>query len=56
MTAEARLDAGVAAGGVVDALAHGLLAQRAAQLVGGDAVDGTVECALPQRLLVLWPT
>ena len=34
-------------------LAHGLLAQRAAQLVGGDAVDGAVERAVPQRLLVL---
>src|SRR5581483_11007515 len=37
---ETRLDAGVAAGGVVDAPAHGLLAQRAGELVGGDAVDG----------------
>src|SRR5215831_20601338 len=38
--AEPWLDARIAAGGVVDASTHRLLAQRAGQLVGGHAVDG----------------
>ena len=48
----ARLDAGVAAGGVVDAVAAHLDRQVAAHLVGADAVKMAVLQAVPQALLI----
>ena len=51
--AKPRLDAGIAAGGVVDAVAERLVFERAAQLVGGDAVDRSLAVALPQRVLIV---
>src|SRR5262249_50461368 len=50
--AETWLDPRIAARGVVDAPTHRLFAQRAAQLIGGHAVDGAHAGAVPQSLLV----
>src|SRR6202011_3128425 len=43
----------VAAGGVVDSFADRLVLERAAQLVGGDAVNRAVARGVPQRVLIL---
>src|SRR5262249_42969360 len=40
------------AGRVVDSTAYGLVLERAAQLIRGDAMDRIVRGALPQRLLI----
>jgi hypothetical protein len=50
---DARLDPGIAAGGVVDAPALQFDLQRAAHLVGRDRMDRSVVGARPQRLLIL---
>ena len=50
---EPRLDAGIAAGGIVDAPALELDLERATHLVGGDRLDRAVPGRRPQRLLVL---